>query len=238
MKTNKYVIEKQVAEFRSNNGLGNSDAISLNSLLLRLNVITLFRPLSDNFSGMCLKDSSGHRFMLVNSNHQLGRQNFTIAHELYHLFIEKKPTPHKCNPGYIKSPIERLADMFASTLLMPKEGIYQLTPENELEKDNISIATILKLEQYFLVSHSALLIRLKEVELISEKKFKELSTLKIKESAKKFGYSTALYSKANQNLVIGDFGKKARILFEQEKISEGHYLELLSKITIDENQEN
>ena len=34
----------------------------------------------------------------------------------------------------------------------------------------------------------------------------------------------------NENLVIGDYGEKARSLFENEKISEGHYLELLSLI--------
>lgn len=92
MKPNKFVIEKQVAAFRMDNGLGASEPVTLKSLLLKLNVLTVFRPLSDSFSGMCLKDNSGHRFMLVNSNQPMGRQHFTIAHELYHLFIEEKPT--------------------------------------------------------------------------------------------------------------------------------------------------
>ena len=38
-------------------------------------------------------------------------------------------------------------------------------------------------------------------------------------------------------LVIGDFGEKARLLYESEKISEGHYIELLNMIT-DGRQEN
>ena len=99
MRPNKFVIEKQVSEFRSDNGLSLSEPIALKSLLLKLNILTIFRPLSENFSGMCLKDKSGHRFMLVNSNQSQGRQYFTIAHELYHLYIEENPTPHKCNPG-------------------------------------------------------------------------------------------------------------------------------------------
>ena len=85
MRPNKFVIEKQVSEFRSDNGLSLSEPIALKSLLLKLNILTIFRPLSENFSGMCLKDKSGHRFMLVNSNQSQGRQHFTIAHELYHL---------------------------------------------------------------------------------------------------------------------------------------------------------
>ena len=73
MKPNKFVIEKQVAAFRMDNGLGASEPVTLKSLLLKLNVLTVFRPLSDSFSGMCLKDNSGHRFMLVNSNQPMGR---------------------------------------------------------------------------------------------------------------------------------------------------------------------
>lgn len=72
MAPNKFIIERQVAEFRADNGLSASEAINLKSLLLKLNVLTIFRPLSDNFSGMCLKDGSGHRFMLVNSSHSRG----------------------------------------------------------------------------------------------------------------------------------------------------------------------
>lgn len=239
MKPNKFIIEKQVSKFRMDNGLSESEPIALKSLLLKLNILALFRPLSENFSGMCLKDSSDHRFMLINSNHARGRQHFTIAHELYHLFIEEKPTPHKCNPGYgSKDPVEKCADMFASFLLMPQTGIFGLIPEDELRSKNISIATVLKLEHYFSVSRSALLYRLLNIGLITEDKRLQLVEIGARFSANCFGYDTSLYEPANEGLVIGDFGEKARNLFEQEKISEGHYLELLHKININGIQEN
>ena len=57
-------------------------------------------------------------------------------------------------------------------------------------------------------------------------------------SALCFGYDTALYDPANEGLVIGDFGEKARSLFEQEKISEGHYWELLRKINTHATEED
>ena len=239
MKPNKFIIEKQVSEFRRDNGFSLSEPITLKSLLLRLNILTVFRPLSENFSCMCLKDKSEHRFMLINSKQPQGRQHFTIAHELYHLFIEEKPTPHKCNPGCgSKNPVEQCADMFASFLLMPETGICQLIPETELKTKDISIATILKLEHYFSVSRSALLYRLLNMGLISENTRSRLAEIRVKYSAICFGYNTALYESANEGLVIGDFGEKARFLFEQEKISEGHYLELLHKININGMQEN
>ena len=228
MRPNKFVIEKQVSEFRSDNGLSSSEPIALKSLLLKLNILTIFRPLSENFSGMCLKDKSGHR-----------RQHFTIAHELYHLYIEENPTPHKCNPGNgSKDPVEQCADMFASSLLMPETGICQLISETELTTKNISIATVLKLEHYFSVSRSALLYRLLNIKLITEITRAKIAALGVKSSARSFGYDTALYESANEGLIIGDFGEKAHGLFEQGKISEGHYIELLHKINIDETQEN
>lgn len=239
MMPNKFIIEKQVDQFRLDHGLGSSEPIALESFLLKLNILTFFRPLSENFSGMCLKDYTGNRFMLINSNHSLGRQHFTIAHELYHLYVEEKPTPHKCNPGSSsKNPIEQSADMFASHLLMPKSGLYQLIPEHELRTKNISLATILKLEHYFMVSRTALLYRLTNTQLITEKNKICLAQKSPTLSARLFGYDTALYKPANQGLVIGDFGEKARLLFEQEKISEGHYLELLHKIQPNAASEN
>lgn len=237
MRLNKFIIEKQVAGFRADHGLSTSEPVSLKSLLLKLNVLTVFRPLSENFSGMCLKDYSGHRFMLINSRQPQGRQHFTIAHELFHLFIEERPTPHKCNPGHSKNPAEQCADMFASFLLMPEAGICQLISETELKTKQVGIATILKLEHYFSVSRSALLYRLLNIGLISENTRTAFET-GVKQSARSFGYDTALYEAANEGLVIGDFGEKARNLFDREKISESHYMELLSKINMDGTQEN
>lgn len=227
----KFIIEKNASAFRADNGLGASEAISLKSLLLKLNILTVFRPLSENFSGMCLKDKSEHRFMLINSNHPKGRQHFTIAHELYHLFFEENPVPHKCNPGNGSKDIsEQRADLFASLFLMPECGICQMIPEEELNSKRISIATILKLEHYFAVSRTALLYRLMNLGIITKENHAELAAVAVKKSAKNFGYDTSLYEAANANLIIGDFGEKAHTLFETGKISEGHYIELLNKI--------
>lgn len=239
MKPNKFVIEGQASKFRSDNGLSLSEPISLKSLLLKLNVLTMFRPLSENFSGMCLKDNSSHRFMLINSNQARGRQHFTIAHELYHLFIEEHPTPHKCNPGCgSKNPVEQCADMFASVLLMPEAGLCQLIPEAELKAKRTSIATLLRLEHYFSVSRMALLFRLQNLGLIAEQTRRELAQVGVKYSARCFGYDTSLYEAGNEGLIIGDYGEKAHSLFEQGKISEGHYIELLDKIGVCRNEEN
>ena len=53
----------------------------------------------------------------------------------------------------------------------------------------------------------------------------------LKESAKQYGYDLSLYEAGNAGMVIGDFGEKARLLFESGRISEGHYYELMNMIT-------
>lgn len=229
------LVDSQVSKFRQQIGLSDTEAVNLKSLLLKLNVQTIFRPLSESFSGMSLK-SGERRFMLVNSNQPRSRQHFTIAHELYHLFIEDNPMPHKCGCKDRKDVSEQCADAFALRFLMPKDGIIQLLPEQELLSGTVSLATIIRLEHYFSVSRAATLKRLLDLKLIDKASKEKLSKYPSIRTAREFGYDTMLYRPGNENLVIGNFGEKARHLYDTEKISEGHYLELLRKIGIDGNE--
>ncbi len=226
-------IKKKAIELRNEWGFGSNDPIRLKSLIIKLNIITLFKKLSDNFSGMSLK-AGDNIFMLINSNHSLGRQHFTICHELYHLFVEKDFKPHQCHTGlFIKGrKNEYLADLFASYFLIPEDGIIKLLPDNEMKKDKITISTILRLEQYFSCSRKALLFRLNDLNLITKIKFEEYLK-NIRATAKTYGYSTSLYEQGNNNLFIGDYGVLAKNLFIKNKISEGHYYSLMQDIGID-----
>lgn len=228
-----YKIEKEASEFRAKYGFAHFDPIRLKSLLIKLNVITLFKPLSENFSGMAVKVGNA-RFMLINSNHSLGRQHFSISHELYHLFIQENFAPHHCSAGAFNrtDSTEYQADLFAAHLLMPKEGIISLIPDHELGKDKVSLETILKIEHYFSCSRNALLVRLRELGLISSRSINNYKS-DIILSAKKYGYDDSLYQPGNKNVVIGDFGSLAKRLFDKEKISEGQYLELMNSIGFD-----
>lgn len=229
------LLQKKANQFREQNGINCSEAISLKSFLLKLNILTIFRPLSEGFSGMALKIRDNEGFILVNSNHSIGRQHFTIAHELYHLFIQDKFEPHQCKTGLFdkKNKEEYNADYFASCLLMPETGITELIPDEELTGKRVSLQSVIKLEQYFSVSRSAMLIRLKIMGLCDKKKFEQFTTYKTIETAHQYGYDTSLYKKGNHNLIIGDYGEKARKLFDMKKISEGHYMELMQQIGID-----
>ena len=221
--------EALAGKFRSDNGLSQHEPVNAKTLLRKLNITTMYRPLSDSSYGISCRSKSGKLFMLVNSNTTRGRQHFTIAHELYHLFYENNPTPHMCQGTATGE--EKNANMFASALLLPKEGLLSMVSSDEIIHHKVEFATILRMEQMFQVSRNHLLLRLKELKLISEEQVKKIQAIPVKNSAREYGYDMSLYESGNQGVVIGDFGEKARRLFEDGKISEGHYIELLNMIS-------
>ena len=225
------IIEKKASEFRNQNGIGANDSIRFKSLLSKLNVLTVYKSLNSSFSGMAIKIKDGNdvkRFILVNSQKSRGSQHFTICHELYHLFIQEEFTSMTCNTGtFSKTDKEELnADLFASYLLLPESGLKVLIPDNELGKNKILLKTILKIEQYFSCSRSALLYRLKQLNIIDSSIY-DIYKDNVKRSALEFGYSIDLYESGNHNQVVGDYGSIARDLFEKEIISESNYFTLL-----------
>lgn len=224
------------SKFRTKIGVSSIEPINVKSVLRKTNILTIYRPLSPKSYGLSLKSKNDDRFMLVNSNSTRGRQHFTIAHELFHLYYDENLTPHICGADADgASNVEKNADLFASALLMPKDGILQFVSVEEISSKDIKLATVIKLEQFFSVSRSSLLYRLKAIGLLTEGNLQSLLKISAKESAKQYGYDLSLYHIGNKNLVIGDFGEKARFLYDSEKISEGHYLELLNLISNDEN---
>ena len=232
----KDIIELKAQEFRQKNGIEMGEPVNIKRLLLKLNVLTVYQPLGDNFSGMCLKQDNDN-FMLINSNQPRGRQHFTIGHELFHLFIQKEFRLHMCNPGFLKESQETDADYFSSLLLMPEIGIKLMISEKEIQQKSVSTANVFRLEQLFGVSHLAMVNRLESLKLIDASQSQKLKALPVKRTAQLFGFDISLYNPGNKGLVIGDYGTKAYMLWENDRISEGHYLELMQKIGVDPTAE-
>lgn len=229
------IIEKSATSFRADNGLNNADPIRLKSLLQKLNVITVFAPLSEKFSGMALKANHTARFMLVNSNQSLGKQHFTICHELYHLYIQQNFTSRICQTGLFnsKSDInEYNADVFASYVLLPTDGLLENIPDEEIKKKKITLKTILFIEHFYSSSRRALLRRLKDLKLITSAEF-DIFVTNIQRGALENGYPIDLYKDGNARKVIGDYGIIAKQLFDSETVSESHYYSLLADLGID-----
>lgn len=231
---NDKILEAKAYKLRNEFGLSLSDPIDFDKLLLSMGVIVSFTKLSKNFSGMSLKMGK-MRFMMVNINQQLARQHFTIGHELYHLFEQADFKHQICKTGIFekKDKEEYNADVFSSYFLMPEAGIMNIIPETELGwGGKLSLLTILKLEQHFGVSRAAMLIRLERMGLLRQGEADIFKT-DVKKSAKENGYPLDIYELTNKEYVLGDYGIRAKRIFDKEVISESHYFELMHEINID-----
>jgi len=195
-----HIIKKQVAEFRLTNNLKKYSPVNTYDLLEKLKILTVFLPCANTISGMAIK-AGNHRFMMINSNLPLGRQHFTICHEI------------------------------AAFLMMPEDTIYAEIPEVEFEQKCISDKTIFKLEQKLQCSHQALLFRLHNLKIITKEQYqKEKEEKGIAKKAKRLGFDDFLYKPGNANKVIGDYENLAKKIYDLDKISESHYISFLQDI--------
>jgi Zn-dependent peptidase ImmA (M78 family) len=231
-KLTKEAVEQLALKMRAEAGVNPSEPIHTKTLLRKLGVMVMYRPLSERACGLSMRSADGKmKFMLINSNNSRGRQHFTICHELFHLYYDEEPKPHVCGaPGMEKDPSEINANAFASALLLPPSGVLAQIPPEEIKIRRVTMATMLRLEQLFGISHQSLCYCLRHMRLLTEDELQvHLEESKsIQQISAEYGYDASLYQGGNEGVVIGDFGEKARRLFDMERISEGHYVELLN----------
>ena len=103
----KETIEQLALKMRLQAGLNPSEPIHTKTLLRKLGVMVIYRPLSEKACGLSMRSSDGRaKFILVNSNNSRGRQHFTICHELFHLYYDEEPkiTTKSRNPTSVVRP--------------------------------------------------------------------------------------------------------------------------------------
>ena len=260
----------------------------LNTVLSRMpNLTILYYPMSDNTSGMCVKDiydssldanilnlkdlngdsspdrefsnlkdsdldedsstgsfngldedsSTGSDFeskissdMLIgiNSNMSIGRQNFTLAHELYHLLYEENKNNFVICDYSSESESEIEANIFASYLLIPYEGLKRYVKNMNISKWTLD--DVIAAEQYYQISHMALLFRLVEQNFITEEESEEFQNVKISHEARIRGFNDDLYYPSPEDrkyFSLGNYVKSVGKAYSSNKISGGKKDELL-----------
>lgn len=154
----------------------------------------VFYPMSDRISGICVRDKN-NKIIGVNSNSTYGRQRFTAAHELYHLFFDKGFKTIVCpkNFGRDKDPQEKEADTFASYFLAPYEALTHFI-RHRLGKGkyDLEINDVVRIEQNFGLSRQATLWRLIGDGYLTRNKADTMKT-GIISSAMKLGFDIRLY---------------------------------------------
>lgn len=200
-------------------------AANLSSLIynnLRNSTILWF-PMKTNISGCCSKKDN---VIFINTNHSIGMQNFTLAHELYHLLYEDTDDFIICGVNN-KNQSEKNADDFAEVLLMPESELYWFKNKNQIEE--WSLEDIIKCEQYYQISHYRMLIRLKNLNWINQKQFDGFKSNIIQKAAK-LGYDTHLYKTSQEKYsAIGELIRLTEKVYADGKITGGKRREILLK---------
>ena len=95
--------------------------------------------------------------IVVNRRFSLERRRLTLAHELAHRVIDPNSLPDKDE--------EKAANLFAGAFLMPREHLLR---EVGKERNALGYKEIITLKRLYRVSGAALLMRLRQVGVISE----------------------------------------------------------------------
>lgn len=185
----------------------------------------LWFPMADELSGCCSKTEKD-KIVCLNSKHSKGRQNFTLAHELYHLLFEDDKDSFICNVNS-NDLSEKNADDFASSLLIPNIALYEFINRNDI--DNWGLKDVIKCEQYFQISHISMLCKLRREKLISYDEFLSFKP-NVKRIAWNWGYDLSLYGPTREYYSLGKIIPLSNLAYENEKISGGKYDEILLNI--------
>ncbi len=193
------------------------------------NLTIVFFPMGKNVSGICIKGHS-NSVIAVNSEMSVGRQHFSMAHELFHLYYDNNLARIICSSNIgAGRQIEKDADQFASYFLMPPDALNEKIDEIKNENTKLSIDDIVKIEQHFGVSRKALLVRLLAEKIINSKEAASIRK-NIISSASKLGYDVSLYKPlplGEQYMTYGYYIQQAEKVCEKELVSNGKYEELL-----------
>lgn len=160
--------EKTANEFRNHIKISNKQPISdLINILENLGIIIIQIRNPDNrfddFDGLSEIVNNIPVIVLLDGIKDGARQRFTIAHELGHLVL---------NINNDELDEEKLCNRFASALLMPKEAIIN---EFGYSRRNINFFELTAFKNEFKVSYTAIVYRLKDLNIISEYLYKKLS---------------------------------------------------------------
>lgn len=110
-----------------------------------------------------LADGEPVAMIVVNQNHNGERQRFTLAHELGHLILDWNAPTEKDH--------EKAADRFAGAFLMAKEMVERLIGRS---RTAITFGELESVKRVFKVSLAALVVRLKQLGIITKTAYGEL----------------------------------------------------------------
>jgi Zn-dependent peptidase ImmA (M78 family) len=154
--------EKLARDVRDEWNLGSDPIPNMTELLEEKGLKVLTVSLPDRVSGFtCLvkrpRDQADLPVIVVNNRFSLERRRLTLGHELAHRLIDPACLPDREE--------ERAANVFAGAFLMPREHLLR---EVGKHRNALGYKELIDLKRLYRVSGAALLVRLRQLDVISE----------------------------------------------------------------------
>ena len=256
-----YLIEAEADRVREAIGLGEFPLQGDLRHLIEGRGIPVFRwPLEPNvISGLFLNHPVLGPVLLVNASQVRWRQNFTLAHELAHLWLHRREqvvAGRLFAAGRDPRLIETQANIFAAEFLMPGQVLRRAIAALGVEGPRTA-EEVVRLQRYFGVSYRAMLVRLKRLRMIKREQFEHLGERSPVRLALQLGYEidssevgesrelrfyeqlpteyVALVLRAWDDGLIGE-GKVAQML-GTDRYSLNEFMRLLEKVRREQQEE-
>ncbi len=227
----KLLLNTEAIRLRKQFGQDTFSPMDIFALISSQDDITLiFYAMSQELSGMCIKDHD-NKFIALNSKMSLGRQRFTAAHELYHLFFHDLTGSTLCSMNIDFADSKEIeANTFASYFLMPHEAL-DMYVRNHLKKEDekLKLEDVVRIEQHFGMSRQAVLWRLIGEGYLHAAETAEMEK-NIIQSARRLGFDKRLYlplKEEAQYNTLGGYIKKVEKALQEGRITESKYEEMM-----------
>lgn len=108
-------LNTKAQELREAMGEDVNSPVDIFSLANQIDGLTIvYYPMGANISGMCVFHNKV-KLIAINSMMSYGRQRFSLAHELYHLYYDDSSGFNVCSKKFdVTNEVEKNADQFAS----------------------------------------------------------------------------------------------------------------------------
>ena len=159
-------IHRLAKETRNLLGLGQRPACSLQKVLEQdYGVKILYCPLAYGSAASMVHPDMG-KAIVINANEVPWRQNYDLAHELFHLISWKVFSLDEMKDALFFSDVEKKADRFASMLLLPRDEVQRALEQVMAGNRQVTFSDIVDIAVEFGVSAKALVYRLASISLI------------------------------------------------------------------------
>jgi len=152
--------------------LGQAPLRNLSQLLEEKRGLKIFYlpiPPERGVYGMFTYDQKMGGCVLINSNPNFGNQLFSLAHEYAHFVFHKEKLGIISTEQDRNSTDEKVANSFASNFLIPEDTLRDLFSMRIKEDDDVKSEDVIYLADYFGVSFTAMVYRLNNLKLITDK---------------------------------------------------------------------